>query len=220
MIILISWENEIYELDFSKDKHTISFAISCFIIFVFWVTLFGIFITGKHIAQDPFFDIDKSYFNELFHGTNSSIIGRQTVMISVIRVIICVTWVICASGLTKYFRIISYFTIQIIFTVFKLIRKPFEHLTDNFIEYLNDIFYLIASGWLIHYNTESKWTDALLSSYMILIWVNGVLIALVQIFVLLKSCKCNKVTQIRKIQPDVTTIRGNIVNFNLHKKFI
>ena len=188
MMILLSCEQEIYKLDFSDTRHIVSFSISCFMVLVLLILTVSIFFASTKAARNPDFDFEKSYFREVFTGTNATVFGRLTVFLTIFRIMVCITWIVCAQSLQKSYNIIGYFCIQIIFTVIKYFKKPFEENTDNVIEYINDIFYLYASGWLIYYNTESRWTDWALSAYMIVISVNGLMISAVQVYAMIKGC--------------------------------
>ena len=109
MMILLSCEQEIYKLDFSDTRHIVSFSISCFMVLVLLILTISIFFASTKAARNPDFDFEKSYFKEVFTGTNPTVFGRLTVFLAILRLTLSITWIVFAQDLIKSFRIIGYF---------------------------------------------------------------------------------------------------------------
>ena len=98
-----------------------------------------------------------------------------------------VAWVIFAQSLSMITRISIFVTIQVVFILITLIVRHFDKPSDNVIQVLNDLVYLLAWIGLFKYNTSSNWTDSAVTILFTVIYVNGLIITLIQLVVCLKG---------------------------------
>lgn len=86
MLILLSCEEEIYKLNFSKNFLKVSYGISIIVILFLLLILLMVYIIGKYSLKANY-DTSKSYFKEIVDGTKGTRYGRQAVAMLLIRII-------------------------------------------------------------------------------------------------------------------------------------
>ena len=181
MLLLLSCENELYNMELSSNKHKYSFGITCFItlclVFI-WVLSFLYAIKAKN--DD--FDTEKSYFSELMIDARLTKCGKLLNFILLSRIVFSVTWIIMSQKLDKYVRICVYICIQLFFLILTPIVKPYEQKRDNITQFVNDWFYLFACSWLLFFNVQSDWSDASTSTYMMIIAINSLFCSIMVLF--------------------------------------
>ena len=183
MLLLLSCENELYNMELSSNKHKYSFGITCFItlclVFI-WVLSF---LYARKAKSDDF-DAEQSYFSELMVDARLTKCGKLLNFILLSRIVLSVTWIIMSQELDKYVRICVYICIQLFFLILTPIVKPYEQKRDNITQFVNDWFYLFACSWLLFFNVQSDWSDASTSTYMMIIAINGLFLFIMGQYVL------------------------------------
>ena len=183
MLLLLSCENELYNMELSSNKHKYSFGITCFItlclVFI-WVLSF---LYARKAKNDDF-DTEQSYFSELMVDARLTKYGKLLNFILLSRIVLSVTWIIMSQELDKYVRICVYICIQLFFLILTPIVKPYELKRDNITQFVNDWFYLFACSWLLFFNVQSDWSDASTSTYMMIIAINGLFLFIMGQYVL------------------------------------
>ena len=56
-------------------------------------------------------------------------------------------------------KLVSFFLIEVIVTLYLLIIRPFEEAKVNIIEIINEVFLSFITGGLIYYSKKERWND-------------------------------------------------------------
>ena len=186
LVVTLTSFNEFYVHELGSGKKILSLCISsASIIFLsaFWISTYFIGKKGADSDYKP----NSTYFNEIVEGTKTNIFGRLFIFTIIARIMLSVAWVIFAQSLSMITRISIFVTIQVVFILITLIVRHFDKPSDNVIQVLNDLVYLLAWIALFRYNTSSNWTDSVVTILFAVISVNGLIITLIQLVVCLKG---------------------------------
>ena len=96
---------------------------------------------------------------EFFNDTKSNKIARLYLFFDSLRKISLIAWLSFFPSIDKYLRISVFIAIQMLFTTYMAITKPFDMTRDNLREILNECMVTGFSLALLNFNTEENWTD-------------------------------------------------------------
>ena len=137
-------------------------------------------IRGKRIEKDINHKKHR-YWKHWFEGIRPRFFPQAfTLTFFARRTILAVLVFICAD-LNMKTKIIGYSILQWIYFLFHLAQRPFEATKDQILEIVNELFYCFLVWFLIHYNSESKWTDSLADAYIWIMISNNAIFLLITI---------------------------------------
>ena len=206
LIILLSWEHEIYRSRFSNLFHIISYCLTISIVcFLLFIVLLIIGLERKNNRAS--YNYNKSRFREFFEGARQTRFGRILTVVVIFRILFSVTWIVCLNKANKYVRIALYHVIQIGFTVIVIIMRPYKSLQDNLLETMNNLFYIILWSLLLEYNQSSEWNDTITCIFMGIIMFNVFIYGFIKLCILV-CVLWKKCYQYRKKSDQVTRIHN------------
>lgn len=180
MILLLGSLHELYEIDFSGTDKILSFSISIIsIILLISVCTMTFFVARKSMKEEV--DSKKSYFYEVVKDTKPGRVPRLKIFVLLLRIILSVGWIVLSQSVPLIGRIVGYCCIQLLFAIEKTFVRPFEEITDNLIEVLNDWIYLGVCISLFFLRKFEDWSTKATFVIMVVLTANGLIIAIIKL---------------------------------------
>jgi hypothetical protein len=132
-----------------------------------------------HSSKDNFNEHRNLKFGELFAGLKDTNKARTYSFVALSRRALFVFFLVGFSFLSELSLVAGMAFIQIIYLAYIIMLRPFDNLSNNIIEIINEIFYLVLIILLFYLTEESIWTDFASKVYLGIIVGNTMLIGLV-----------------------------------------
>lgn len=121
------------------------------------------------------------------------------------------------SHLPNIYLVVGMSSIQVLYTVFLIVVRPFDGHQENVIEILNELFFSLLVGMLFNFNTASKWSSSIIYSnatttYVWIMMANNLAIVSIIIvgFIVKLAIKFkSKKTSLNKIQQDHEALKDS-----------
>ena len=170
---LTSSISEIKLFDSSSTPKIISliFAFLCLIFSLIFIA----FVSYLSFSSYEINDKEHNKIGEFFEGVKKGKYKIYTLNLLLRRFIFVSVLIIFASK-SSIVSIGTLYGLQIIYLVILTILRPFEEVKWNLIEILNEIYFIILFGWLLHFNTEEIWSYFYKATYIYLLASNGIII--------------------------------------------
>ena len=164
--LLISSNSEIYLFNTSSSLKIISLAIS----FITLILCIGLIFIPIYMAFSSFrLEVNQhNKFGEFFSGFKPHKKYKLYLTILLLRRIIFVISLISLVSIPSNLLIGLLSVIQLIYLIYTTILRPYEEVKDNMIEIINEIYFFLLFGSLLHLNKESEWNITFTLIYM---WV-------------------------------------------------
>ena len=69
--------------------------------------------------------------------------------------------------------------VQLLYTGYLIIQRPFSTWKENFIEIMNEIFFCAFAGLLFHFNSKDNWTQTVTTTYVWMLTANNLMVLVV-----------------------------------------
>ena len=168
---------EIYKFNTTQSLRIISL-VNAILILTWWIWLlilaFYLSISSYTINEDKHNKLEE-FFNGLktnkkFKYYLPALILRRTVF-----VVLLVTWVSVKSRVLIGILVF----LDLIYFVYICYLRPFKEFKVNFIEIMNEAYFLLLLSLLIHFNTESYWSSTFTAIYMWLVVSNSIAVFII-----------------------------------------
>ena len=108
---------------------------------------------------------NQTYFLALFEGMKPRWICRSYTFVFIIRRSIFWTIVFFWNGLDPYYKVVIFTGVQVIYLLYILLLRPQEGFKPNFLDIINEVYYLYYIGFLLYFNSSSKWSSTTINIY-------------------------------------------------------
>ena len=176
--ILLSWITEIKSWSTTTTSEIISLVFALIGISLwFWLIIISIlhWIKNKSLNNTENYLSCKEFFNNIKNHSYWRL--YSTILLS--RRFIFVMLLIISSSLSSIWLILSMLVMQIIYFALITWIRPYTSTKDNILEIINESFYLLLIAFLIHYNSDERWTKSAESAYFWLIIANSICVILI-----------------------------------------
>ena len=174
---IVSCVYEIYNLNFTDSDRIYSLV---FAILTLWICfLLIIFILFLSFSS---YEVSKENHNklgEIFSGVKLHKHNKFCVSLLLIRRATFVILLITVVTIDPWMLISWLSLLQIWYTGYLVIVRPFESAKDNLIEILNEIYFSVLLSSLIYLNSEKNWSSTTTAIYMWVITSNTILIFII-----------------------------------------
>ena len=164
--LLICSVYEIYIFNFSQPIRIVSLMFAILILIGLILTAIWVFclsITSYTIDEE-----NHNKLGEFFSGLKMLKKFKLYVFVLIIRrTLFVISFVTCVSITSKYV-IGAIAFLQLIYLGYICYLRPFKEFKDNFMEIMNESYFLLLLSSLIYLNTTDKWSSTSISIY---IWV-------------------------------------------------
>jgi hypothetical protein len=123
----------------------------------------------------------KNRVEELFVGLEKTQLSRAYHMISMVRKLIFIIWMIFFEFLPRLPYLLIPSVYQLGHTSFIIAVRPFVKTKDNIIEIFNEITFTIILSGLNYLHSEENWSGQFINAYVYLIMAPGIFISLISL---------------------------------------
>jgi len=170
--ILLSSLNEI--MNFEPSSLHIAVSTAAAIVFVILMS-FVFYWALKQINRD-FDPKQHSKSKELVAGLKDSKAARVFTTLLLLRRLVFCTWLIMFSFTGYYYLVSGMLLVQILYTSFMIVVRPFKEPANNLIEWLNEIFFLLIVAYLMKYNSKQAWSPMPTKIYIYILMLNNIVV--------------------------------------------
>ena len=164
--LLICSVYEIYIFNFSQPIRIVSLVFAILVLIGLILTAIWVFclsITSYSIDEEK-----HNKLGEFFSGLKMHKKFKLYVFVLIIRrTLFVISFVTCASITSRYLIGVIAF-LQFIYLGYICYLRPFKEFKDNFMEIMNEAYFLLLLSSLIYLNTTDNWSSTFISIYM---WV-------------------------------------------------
>ena len=190
LLMIVSSINELYLASQLDNSKKIASYWMNFLIILFWGAFFGIWVwLWSNSHRDNKYQ--KYYLKEFFLGTKNNKRSKFYTTMFLSKRIILVSLVILLERMPMILKVIIFILIQLWSWVTIIYLRPFKDVKNNIIEILNEVYFLLCSSVMIHFNKKSKW-----SSWQTTLYIN-ILLSNIIAFSILSIGKILWVTKLR-----------------------
>ena len=175
--LLIVSMYELYNNDTSQDLKQLSYF---FALALFWLCTFLITIVG-YLSLSSYQVVEGQHnkVGELFAGIRMDKVRKLSVWVMLLRRAVFVVLLISLMSIPSRILIWTLAIIQVIYTVFVFIVRPFIEHKNNIIECINETYFSILLIALIFLNSEGDWNQTYISVCVYFISSNSIVIFIV-----------------------------------------
>jgi hypothetical protein len=170
--------SELKNANVSEVYTALSFSISCLftvICIVFLLLTLYMYCSTK----DNFNKDERLKFGELFSGLKETNNARSYSFFVLLRRVLFVSLLVGLNTFASFWLVAGMAVIQTFYLAYIVALRPFDKVSNNIIEVVNEVFYWILIVLLFHLNKEIKWTDFASRAYLGIIVGNTMIIGLV-----------------------------------------
>jgi len=149
------------------------FALSCLVIFIFWA--FYVY----YVSYDAKQNMPRLKWEEFLGGIKSSNTPRIFSFLSLMRRLAMIILLIWGEELDPLIVLFGLVLILIPYLIYIIAVRPFEKVSNNIIEIMNEIFYLIITSWLCYFRREDYWSKPVTNTYISIIAGNTYIITII-----------------------------------------
>ena len=152
---LICCTSEIYNGDLSSTSKILSFSSA--------ILFFILVHSGTVLCLQQWISLryegveGDRYFTEFFDGIKDNHAKRSFGFFSLLRKSVLIIWVNTAQSVPTVPKIIIFWVLQGIFTVYILILRPYKLKRDNIKDWINEVLFICISSIHIYFNTKDAW---------------------------------------------------------------
>ena len=175
--VLISSINEIYEYDTSTSLRLTSFIYAIVLVLLFLsMLLFVLYLTlsSYRLKKD-----EHNMLEEFFRGLNINKKSKFYVIVLLMRRFIFVLLLITLVSTPSKTLIWILWGIQVFYTGYIILTRPYEEIKGNIIEMLNEFYFTSLLAALIFFNKENEWSSLKSGIYMWVLASNTMVIFLI-----------------------------------------
>ena len=175
--LLIASMYELYNNDTSQDIKQLSyfFALALFSFCTFLITLVGYLSLSSYQVVEG----QHSKIGELFAGVKMDKIRKLYVWVMLLRRAIFVILLISLMSIPSRILIWILVAIQVMYTAFVFIVRPFIERKNNIIECINETYFSILLIALIFLNNEGDWSQTYISICVYFISSNSIVVFII-----------------------------------------
>lgn len=207
-LMLLSSIFELYLFDLSNDSQVASFWFAGVIV-VFWLGMFLLsiydFKTQKYRC-----------LSEFTSGIKNSKASKIFTSMYLLRKLLLIIWVVTSYNCDSTIIAAVATIVQALYMVILIFLRPFEEFQNNMIEILNEVIFTIVLGWLIIFDTESRWTSQFTDIYLYILIGNNIAIVAILLVCLLANSVIKIKRCISKKNKVETRVQRYTVSFLLH----
>ena len=172
--LLIASMYELYNNDTSQDIKQLSyfFAFALFSLCTFLITFVGYLSLSSYQVEEG----QHNKLGELFAGIKMDKIRKFYVWVMLLRRAVFVILLISLMSIPSRILIWILVAIQVVYTAFVFIVRPFIERKNNIIECINEIYFSILLIALIFLNNEGDWNQTYISICVYFISSNSIVI--------------------------------------------
>ena len=175
--VLISSINEIYENDTSTSLRLTSFIYAIILVLLFLsMLLFVLYLTlsSYRLKKD-----EHNMLEEFFRGLNINKKSKFYVVALLMRRFIFVLLLITLVSTPSKTLIGILWGIQVFYTGYIILIRPYEEIKGNIIEILNEFYFTSLLAALIFFNKEDEWSSLKSGIYMWVLASNTIVIFII-----------------------------------------
>jgi cysteine-rich repeat protein len=172
-LLVLNFVSGLYNAQASDIPHFIS-VFSASVIGIFWITapLLGLWIQLKRTGKGV---------EELFAGLKKNQASRIYHMMSMLRKLIFIMWMIIFNFLPRLPYLLVPSVYQLGHTSFIIAIRPFVKTKDNIIEIFNEITFTVILSGLNYLHSEENWRGQFINAYVYLIMAPGIFISIISL---------------------------------------
>ena len=174
---LISTVYEVYKFNHSERLKIISLVFAIFILCLCFCLI--IVVISLSLSKYEAIEEKHNKIEELFSGVRMEKKSKIYVAVQLIRRAIFVTLLITLVSIKSWILISILSIIQLCYTIYVIIQRPFNFVKENVIEIVNEIYFFVLLTGLIHFNLEEDWNFTYTRVYMWAITSNTLVIMII-----------------------------------------
>ena len=156
--------------------------VFCIIILIVTIKL----ATAPIVDQDSVVQYDARmspkkprYFEEFTADIKNKKLSKFYVPLLLTRRIIFWIWLVVFNFVDNIVLSSFMFGAQILYTISMFILRPYNEHKENLIECLNEVFYVVLLGGLLHFNSADRWTGVFTQIYLWILMSNNFVILII-----------------------------------------
>lgn len=150
---------EIQKLNLSSVTDKISFGFAIVIalsILAFKVLLIhSVYTTWNVLKPDEYY-----MFKEFFVGLKDKKYARLYPLASSFRKLLFVLVAVLCTFIPVWAQLLVIVFLQFIYLAVLIKMRPMEEVSHNIIEIINEVYFLLFVGGLVHFHKKSRWSDS------------------------------------------------------------
>ena len=162
---------EINNFNLTTRQFISSFVFAVWLV-IWWLAYLGVtmYFIYKTKEEEP---RGESKLEEMFNGLKHQRMKRYYMILLLLRRIVFVSLLICATFISPIVLVCLLWAIQIAYFVVIIILRSFIEIKDNIIEITNEVFFLFFLGCLGYFNEESRWKSTITNAYIYMLTANN-----------------------------------------------
>ena len=121
----------------------------------------------------------QKYFTALLEGMKPKWICRSYYLVFLIRRTLFVAIIFFMQDIDMIYRIASFVAVQALLLIYILALRPQDGFKENFIDVINETFYLYFGAFMLYYNSEQTWTSTTTDVYFWILMANNFVLMLI-----------------------------------------
>ena len=123
----------------------------------------------------------QKYFTALLEGMKPKWICRSYYLVFLIRRTLFVAIIFFMQDIDMIYRIASFVAVQALLLIYILTLRPQDGFKENFIDVINETFYLYFGAFMLYYNSEQTWTSTTTDVYFWILMANNFVLMLISL---------------------------------------